>query len=111
MAFSAYSLTPASNITIAALSVAEGCAPANLNDAIRQLMADGKALSDQVVAINVSTYVPFSGGTFTGQIFRQGGGGYLYNANATQSGGAVYWLPSGTALPVSPAEGDTVFFY
>ena len=111
MAFSAYSLTPASNVTIGAVSVAEGCAPGNINDAIRQIMTDGKLLSDTVVAINVATYMPLAGGVFTGQITRTGAGGYLYNANAAQGGGAVSWLASGSALPASPAEGDTVYFY
>jgi hypothetical protein len=111
MAFSAYSTTPASNTTIAALNIAEGCAPANINDAIRQLMTDGKLLSDTVAAINTAGFLPLTGGTLTGQITRSGSGGYRFNANAAQSGGATYFLPVGTALPASPAEGDTVFFY
>lgn len=111
MAFSSYSTTPASNTTIAAVSVAEGCAPGNINDAIRQLMTDGKLLSDTVAAINTANYMPLAGGTFTGQITRSGAGGYCYNANAAQGGGAISWLATGSPLPTSPAEGDTVYFY
>jgi len=40
MAVSDYSVTPGSNTTISGINIAEGCAPANLNNAIRQIMAD-----------------------------------------------------------------------
>lgn len=91
--------------------MAEGCPPANINDAIRQLAADGRSLSDIVAGISTAGLMPYTGGAFTGQITRSGKGGYLFNANAAQVGGAVSVLPSGTALPTSPAEGDFVFFY
>lgn len=42
MAVKDYSTTPSSNTSIASISVAEGCSPGNINDAIRQLMADLK---------------------------------------------------------------------
>ena len=35
-----YSTTPSANILINGISIAEGCAPSGINDAIRQLMAD-----------------------------------------------------------------------
>lgn len=111
MAFSSYSATPSLNVTIGGLSIAEGCAASNINDAIRQLMADGRSLSDTVSGINVSNLMPKSGAAFTGQITRNGNGGYFYNANATQGGGKVSFLASGSANPSSPAEGDMVFFY
>ena len=111
MAFSAYSLTPASNLTIAGISIAENCLPANLNDAMRQFAADGKDHANTVAAINVSAYMPLVGGTFSAQIFRTGRGGYLHHANAAQIGGKVTAQTTGTALPASPAEGDFVYFY
>lgn len=40
MAISDYNTTPSSNSTINGVSIAEGCAPAGLNNAIRQMMAD-----------------------------------------------------------------------
>lgn len=43
MAVSDYSTTPASNTAISGINIAEGCSPANINNAIRQLMADVKA--------------------------------------------------------------------
>ena len=111
MAFTAYSTTPASNTTIAGINVAENCPPGNMNDAIRQLMADGKALDATVAAINTAALMPYAGGAFTGQITRSTGGGYFYNANAAQGGGAISFLATGSALPASPAEGDIVYFY
>lgn len=111
MAFSDYSATPASNTTLNGINIAEGCPAANVNNALRQLAADGKTLNTLVSSIDVSSYMAKAGGAFTGQITRSGSGGYLYNAASTQSGGAVYVQATGTALPSSPAEGTFVFFY
>ena len=111
MAFSAYSVTPSLNVSINGVNVAENCAAANINDAIRQLMADGKALSDTVSAINVSGYMPLAGGTFSGPINRSGAGGYFYHANSAQAAAPVYTQLSSAALPSSPAEGTIVLQY
>lgn len=40
MAIGDYSTTPGNNAAISGINIAEGCAPANVNNAIRQLMAD-----------------------------------------------------------------------
>lgn len=111
MAFSAYSLTPSANLSINGINIAENCPASNVNDAIRQLAADGRALSDTVAAINVSGYAPLAGAAFTGTITRSGAGGYWYHAGATQATGPVYTQPSATALPSSPAEGTVVLQY
>lgn len=42
MAVSDWNTTPALNTSISGINIAEGCAPGNLNDAIRQMMADVK---------------------------------------------------------------------
>lgn len=111
MSFGSYSTTPASNTSLNGINVAEQCPASNINDAIRQIAADGRSLYDTVAAINTSDLLSTSGGTLTGQITRSGAGGYFYNANATQIGGKVSFLPSGSANPSSPSEGDMVFFY
>lgn len=111
MAFSDYYSVASLNVTIGGVNIAEGCAASNVNDAIRQLMADGRLLSDIVSTINTSSFMLKSGGAFTGQITRNGNGGYFYNANGSQGGGKVSFLPTGSANPSSPAEGDMVFFY
>ena len=43
MALADYDLNPDLNTAIAAISIAEGCPPGNVNNAIRQQMADLKA--------------------------------------------------------------------
>lgn len=111
MGFSSYSTTPASNTSLNGISVAENCPAANINNAIRQLAADGKTLDDTVAAISTSTLMPKAGGTFTGAIKRGSAGGYLYHAGATQAIGPVYTQAVGSPLPSSPAEGTIVFFY
>lgn len=58
MAVSDYSTTAASNTSISGINIAEACPAGNLNNAIRQLMADLKAAG----------YAPLSGGTFTGGV-------------------------------------------
>jgi hypothetical protein len=111
MAFSAYSTTAAANVSINGVNINEGCPAGNVNNAIRQLMSDGKSLSDTVAAINVTAYMPLAGGAFTGNITRSGAGGYLYHANAAQAQAPVYTQLASAALPSSPAEGTIVFQY
>jgi len=50
MSVSDYSLAPSSNTSISGINIGEGCPPGNINDAIRQLMADVKEMRDQVAA-------------------------------------------------------------
>ena len=110
MAVSEWSTTAANNTTIGGISIAENCPAANVNNALRQIMADVKSYSLTITSPSGS-YMPLTGGTFTGQIKRSGSGGYLYNAASAQSGGAVYVLPTGSHLPSSPQEGTFVYFY
>jgi len=111
MAFSAYSLTPALNITIGGVNVDEGCPPANINNALRQIAADGRSLYDTVAGINVSSYLPLAGGTVTGNIVRSGSGTHLYYIANTLVDGRVEISPTGTARPSSPGEGYLRFLY
>ena len=106
--FHDYLALPAANVSIGGVSVAEGCPPGNLNNAIRQLMSDGKALADELAAIDPG--MPEAGGSFTGDILRSGRGAYLHYQSSALADGRVYVLPEGSALP-TPAEGVMVFFY
>lgn len=110
MSFGSYSTTPASNISINGISIAENCPAANLNNALRQLAADGRELYDTVSAISLSSYMPKSGGLFTGPIGISGLGNFMYHVDATHAG-PVYFQPVATALPSSPYEGTVVFQY
>lgn len=109
MSFADYSLTPDANGTIAGINIGENCPPGNVNDAIRQLAADGKELSNQVGGGGNS--MPKAGGAFEGDISRQGRGGYLHFASASFTDGRVHLLAEGATLPASPAEGTVVLFY
>lgn len=102
------STDPDANITIGGVNVAEGCSPAGLNNVERYLGAAIRVVYNQVQGLGGG--MPLTGGAFTGDITRQGRGGYLHHAGAAQSSGKVTFLPEGSALPAM-AEGDIVFFY
>lgn len=109
MPFSDYSLTPASNTTLAGLNLSENnTAVASLNNMLRQLMADGKDLANTVAAI--ATPMPLSGGAFTGDITRSTRGAYLHWNSASQTSGRVYIQATGGADPTS-ANGDILLEY
>lgn len=109
--FATYSTTADLNVSIGGIGIAENCAAANVNDAIRYILKEGKELSDTVAAIDTTTLMPKAGGAFTGSITRSGAGAYLYHNSSTMVGGAIYVQLSSAALPSSPAEGTVVFGY
>lgn len=110
MSFSAYSLTPSANLTLAGLSLAENStALASYNNQMRQIMADGKELSNQVVAIGNPLLL--TGGTVTGNIIRSGFGGHYYANDASHTGPRIYVLVDGSAAPTSPPAGSLVVYH
>lgn len=111
MSFASYSLTPASNITISGQSIAEGTtSPGTVNLALRQLMSDGKALSDDVAAINLASYAPLAAPAFTSQPTYSGRGGFLYHSNSANAAGRVFVQSSATATPTM-ANGDVLLTF
>ena len=106
---STFSETPASNTTIDAISIAEGCSPANLNNAIRSLMAGVKTF-----------HVAYSTGG--GSAVTLGGVQTLTNktltspvlntptiASPTQTGTTVetvYTITDAAAFEINPANGS-----
>lgn len=110
MSFDSYSLTPGSNTTIAGTNIAEGCSPAGLNEAVRQLMADGKELSDDVAAIDLSAYAILNAPAFTGQPTYSGRGALLHHNNAANTSGRIFIQASGSAAP-SMSNGDILLEY
>lgn len=56
MAFSDYSATAGSNTSIAGIDISENCSPANINNALRALMADAKTFD--TAAADGSAYQP-----------------------------------------------------
>jgi microcystin-dependent protein len=61
MGFDSYSTTAGSNTSVAGISIAEGCPASNINDALRQIAADGRTA---VNAVQNNTYA--FAGTSTG---------------------------------------------
>ena len=111
MAFASYSLTPAQNLTLAGFSIAEGTtAPNSVNNCFRQIMADGKALSDQFAGLNLAGYAPLNAPVFTGQPTYQGRGAFLHHANGANGSGRIFILAEGDALPAL-INGDLLATY
>lgn len=110
MAVDDYSTTPANNTTISGTNIDENCPPGNLNDAIRQMMADIKAEFDGLPS--VAGKVDAAGGVFSGtQPIYTGRGAMLHHNSAANASGRVYVLADGSANPSSPSNGDIVLFY
>lgn len=110
MSFSSYSLTPANNLTLAGLSLAEnGTSLASINNQLRQLMSDGKELSDTVAAQASPTTLGAI--TFTGQPTRSGKGAFLAWNSTGQTSGLLYIQASGGSAPGGMQNGDFLFEY
>lgn len=111
---SSWSATPASNTTVDSISIAEGCPPGNVNNALRSIMAGVRSFYDLYTALvtTVSGKLSAAGAVFTGaQPTYTGEGAVLHHIDAANASGRVSLLPTGAALPASPANGDCVLFY
>lgn len=110
MSFSAYSLTPSANLTLAGLSLAEnGTSLASINNQLRQLMSDGRELYNTVAALGNPLLL--TGGTVSGNIIRSGFGGHYYANDSGHTGPRIYVLVDGSAAPTSPPAGSLVVYY
>lgn len=110
MSYTTWSTTPSLNITIDGINIAEGCAPAGINNAIRSVMAGVASLRDAVPS--TTGLMPVAGGVFSGtQPIYTGRGAYLHHNDSANSSGRVFLLPTGSANPTSPSNGDIVFFF
>lgn len=133
MTVSAYSTTPGSNISINGISIAEGMPRANVNDAIRNIMADiatwtatypavsypisiANGGSGQTTAAAAFNALAASGGTIGGPVTiggsltRTSAGNYAYWGSTGATGGQMFLQAIGGADPtVNPY--DVVFEY
>lgn len=111
MSFASYSLTPASNTTIAGQSIAEGTtAPGTINLAIRQIMADGKALYDQVNAISLTGFASLTAPAFIGQPTVSTRGAILHHNNSGNASGRIFVQSAASAAPTM-SNGDILLTY
>lgn len=104
MSVADYNVNPSLNTSISGIFVGEGMAAGDMNGAFRQMMADLKALYNGLP--DISTLVTKTGGVFTGNPTFTGAGGYLFNANGSNTGGRITVQPIGGAEPASPTNGD-----
>lgn len=81
---------------------------ASINNVLRQLMSDGRELSDTVAGL--ANPMPLTGGAFTGNITRSGAGSYLYWNSTGQTSGKIFIQASGGSAP-SMANGDWLLEY
>lgn len=110
MAFSDYSATPSSNGTIASINIAEGCPPANINNAIRQIMADAKAFDN--AKADATLLVTKAAAVFTGtQPIYDGRGAYVHWNNSALTSGRRYVQAEGSSLPTGLLPGDEILEY
>ena len=110
---SVWSETPASNTTVDSVNIDEGWTPANVNNAIRSIMAGVKTFHVAYTAAiaALANYMPKAGGVFTGtQPIYTGEGAVLHHVTAANTSGKIHVLTDGSANPTG-AAGDIVFFY
>ena len=106
MAVADYNVTPSLNVTISGINVNTGCPAGNLDNAIRQLMADIKV--EYNARLDPANYVPKTGGAFTGQITGNSAGGYHYSASSADSGGKWETIAFNGTVPSGLVVGDYV---
>lgn len=90
------------NASMGGLDVGENCAAGNMNGGLRKVMAYLRQMWDE---LDISSLMPLAGGTFTGDILRNGRGAYLHHNSATYASGRVFVTAAGASDPTS-AVGD-----
>jgi len=104
-----FSLSPDANTSIGGIDVSEGCSPAGLNNVNRYLAASMRELSDRVGSTDGS-FMPVSGGAFTGNITRDTRGAYLHHNDPANTSARVFVQASGGTAPAM-ANGDILIEY
>jgi hypothetical protein len=109
MAFSDYSTDPNANVTIGGINVAEGALAAGINNAIRIIMADGKALSNSIPA--TSSFATKAAAVFEGtQPKYLAEGALMHWKDPSLVSGEVHHATFGTTPPTL-GEGDWFLEY
>jgi hypothetical protein len=109
-----WSETPASNVTVDGISIAENCSPQNLNNSDRAIMAGVRTFYTAYLAVvaTLSNYMAKAGGTFSGtQPIYTGEGAFLHHQGSSYTSGKVYMVAEGSGDPSGTSTGDIVIFY
>lgn len=120
-----YYSTPSLNVSINGINIGEGMARADMNNALRQMMADIKAWTDAyAVAVPISianggtgqttanagfNALAAAGGTVTGTLKQASKGAYPFWGSTSMTGGQMYIQAIGSDPTTNP--GDIVFEY
>jgi hypothetical protein len=106
MAVSDWNTNPALNDFVGSVDLREGIMTvANVNNAIREMMAQIKAYTATVP--DAALLMPKTGGAFTGPVTFAGYGHILYRVNPLHTSGKVHTLGVSDPLPAL-ADGDAV---
>lgn len=108
MAVSDWSATPSQNTSIDGINIGEGCPPANINNAIRSVMASVKVAFQGLPS--TANFVAKTGGVFTGNPTYTGRGGYLHFNDASMTSGRVFVQAAGGGAPAM-SNGDILIEY
>ena len=107
MAVTDYSTTPASNVSISGISVAEGGPAASMNNAFRQLMADVRVMYDNLP--DTSTLQTKAAAVFSGtQPTYTGRGAYMHWNSSSFASGRIFFQASGGSTPSGMVSGDVL---
>lgn len=106
--FSDWSATPADNTTVGSIDISEGCTPAGINNALREIMAACKTFDTNKA--DASALVTLLNSIISTNAKVTGRGAVMHNNNATNTSGRVYIQALGTAAPTL-ANGDWLLEY
>lgn len=106
--FSDWSTTASSNATVAGINIAEGCPPANINNALREIMAAAKTQDNNKA--DGTLYVLKSSSVLSTDAKVTGRGAALHHNNAANTSGKVFVQASGSPAPAM-ADGDILLEY
>jgi hypothetical protein len=110
MAVNDWSTNPAQNVSISGTNIGEGCPPGNINNALRQIMADVRVFYNNSTSGGTASYVTKSGGVFTGNPVYSGRGGYHHHNDPGMTSGRWFVQASGGTVPAM-ANGDFLVEY
>lgn len=111
MAVQNWSPIASQNTTVDGINIAENCPPGNINNAIRAVMASVRVMYSELPAAgNASTFMPKSGGAFTGNPTYNGRGGYLHFADPGLTSGRIFVQADG-GTPPAMSNGDILIEY
>lgn len=91
-----YQTNPNSNTTVGGTFIGEGAPPGNINNAMRQIMADIRVFHNGIPV--ASGLAPLNAPVFTGQPTFQGRGAFLHHNNPANAAGRVFVVAVGQSV-------------